>query len=48
MRSRLALRDRVPASAIRVSASRLSSMLAILPLRKVDKNGAPALGAPFV
>src|SRR6188472_4778004 len=32
MRSRLAFRDRVLASAIRVSASRLSSMLAILPL----------------
>ena len=32
MRSRLAFRERVLASAIRVWASRLSSMLAILPL----------------
>jgi hypothetical protein len=32
MRSRLAFRERVLASAIRVCASRLNSMLAILPL----------------
>src|SRR5688572_3044493 len=46
MRSRLAFRERVAVSAIRVSASRLSSMLVILPCSRLGKkNGAPQRSA---